>query len=147
MKDMLDNATNITVANKVDAFVEGTGLPTHPTKPEWHTECVLISKCQRWLKQHPMTYRLQPCGSTSRSSMDRGYLKVVENGLVEDTYEVYLHQLLCYMYHGPAPGGTEVGHRCEHKTCICPWHLLWVTASANAIGRESKKKRKWAELV
>jgi hypothetical protein len=83
---------------------------------------------------------------------NRGYMKVKAGKFGGNDLEFYLHQLLCYMYHGPPPAHLGphpvVHHKCHHKLCILPWHMEWVTQGGNVeAGREHKRRRDWAPLV
>ena len=43
----------------------------------------------------------------------------------------------------PTPNNTDVaGHLCEHKHCICPWHLAWMSDGDNKARHSSRVKRR-----
>lgn len=42
-----------------------------------------------------------------------------------------VHELLCYLMHGPRGKDKEVVHVCEHKWCINPHHLRWKSHAEN----------------
>lgn len=107
---------------------------------EWplYTQCLLVVNCKSYLKEEGCPFKLQPHGrhGGSRTSKSSGYLKVKGGSWDhQGPGDVYLHQLLCWMYWGPPPeqGGQKmvVGHCCHHKQCICPWHLRWMSQGQN----------------
>lgn len=120
--------------------------------------CVCLGWGKSWLEQAPSKrgggamglLKMMPHGkqSSSRKSLNRAYLKVLKGAIDDEGFinrECYLHQLLCFMYHGPCPStnkGGVAGHRCHHKLCILPWHIEWITQSQNvAEGYEHRRKR------
>lgn len=137
-----------TPAMAVEAFKAGQGIATH-TIPHnlvrLGTQCVLVSRGMRWLKRGDVAFKLMPHGNKSKRSMSSAYIKVKAGKWAPHTREVYLHDLLCWMYNGPPPQdlgvNAIVGHVCEHKLCICPWHLKWMDKSENQARAWHFKKR------
>lgn len=64
----------------------------------------------------------------ARADRQGAYLKVQ---LGVDVTE-YAHRLLCALYHGPPPQGTEVSHICGNTACLNPHHMRWATHKHNA---------------
>lgn len=123
-------------------------LPAHSTCPTTlHTQCCVVGKCKTWLAGQG-TFFLMPHGSRrGPTNPNRAYVKVHAFALDgENEHEFYLHTLLCYMYHGPPPSPHRVaGHLCSHKLCCLPWHLAWITQSANVAMGHAQRKRQWAQ--
>lgn len=91
-----------------------------------HTQCFLVQDCNRWFQGQDV-FKPQPHGHSM-------YIKARAGRLAQDTKEVYVHTLLCHMYNGPPPTNSfkhVAGHLCEHKHCICPWHLAWMREGEN----------------
>jgi len=138
---------NMPAHNMLTAFRTGQGIEAHPYFPfGLHTKCLTLTYYKRWMKGQGHTmFKFMPSGSMSHSgrSKARGYLKVLAKELIPGSSEFYLHDLLCYMYRGPAPvdGSTyHAIHLCECKACLCAWHLDWRLPSENMQRHVEKKK-------
>lgn len=57
---------------------------------------------------------------------------------------VLAHRLVCWVFNGPPPGGQwdryVAGHLCGRRTCLCPFHLTWMTRQEDAQCREWHKR-------
>ncbi len=121
------------------AIRDGSDMPPPTLKlvGDLHTSCVLVKDCTTWL-QGQDAFFLQP-------SSKSWYVKAKANALTPESKEVYVHTLLCYMYNGPPPTDPTktwvAGHLCEHKNCICPWHLQWMSDGENRARHNARKKR------
>jgi hypothetical protein len=55
------------------------------------------------------------------------------------------HRLVCWVMHGPPPGGNfggyEAAHRCGYRRCVCPMHMQWMTPKSNCKSREWHKDK------
>lgn len=119
----------------------------HPSNPALLTRCLVAGGGSSSLAGLRHMLRLQPHPGTGYS---RAYFVLLEGGLDEglgqglgNDKECYLHRLLCFLYHGPSPHPDHVvGHLCDNKLCICPWHLAWMTQAENVqMGKGRKRKR------
>ena len=112
------------------ALKDGANLDQYPyprLRATCITACMDVKDCNRWLKTSPFQLRTDGTRAQSRNSRNKGYLRVKAGELVPNSKAVYLHRLLCYMYHGPNPANKpRAGHLCEGKMCICPWHIEWM---------------------
>ena len=114
-------------------------LPPSPQKlvAGLHTQCFFVKDCKRWF-QGQGVFKPQPHGNSM-------YIKVRAGRLAMHTKEVYVHTLLCHMYNGPPPTSSHkyvAGHLCEHKHCICPWHLAWMREGENKSRHLARAKRR-----
>lgn len=133
------------------AYKNGNGLPAHPSQANTlHTKCLVAPAGTRWLRDPTLQgkFKLQPHPGGGSTGHSRGYLKVKKQrfDVHYQDKDMYLHHLLCYMYHGPSPHPTRVvGHMCGNKLCILPWHLAYISQSTNVLMGYRKKKRKWCD--
>ncbi len=125
-------------------YKTGTGLPAHPRHANLHTCCVVPPRAgSAFLRGLEHAFRLQPHGRHPEGH-SRGYLKVPRRGWGANDREFYLHDLLCYMYRGPSTNPSlVVGHLCGNKLCVLPWHLNYISQSANVRQGVNKRKRHW----
>lgn len=126
-----------------DSYKTGVGLPPHKSQKFLHSPCMFPPKGNAFLGGAMATmYKLQPHPGVGHN---RAYFKVKKamwDG--HNDRDFYLHDMLCYMFHGPPPDPTlVVGHLCGNKLCCCPWHLYWIPQSDNVKMGWNKKKRKW----
>ena len=127
----------------VGQLVTGRGMPPAAGDAGLHTGCVCLGRCQGWLdSQHEFDLQLHGRHSKNSTSLSRGYLKVKRLAFADNEKPFYLHQLLCYMYHGPPPRcKPTVHHRCHHKLCILPWHLKWSDQSENVSAGNAHRRQ------
>lgn len=115
----------------------GEPLPPNPIQrgDALHTACFLVRDSKRWFRSQRIFY-LHSHGSSH-------YIKARPNDGMRNTKDVYVHRLLCYMYRGPAEQpGLVAGHLCEHKNCVCPWHLQYMTDGENKARAYARQKGK-----
>lgn len=113
-----------------------------------HTECVVVKQAKRFFRSddgHSWKFSSQTHKSGTKS-VNSKYLRLTEDGLLAETglshTSILLHRLLCHMYHGPPPTPTHaVGHLCEHKLCILPWHMYWMPQGDNL--RRHRAHSRW----
>lgn len=137
------------------SFTTGHSLLYNASHPDRRTECILVGSYKAFFKTQEgreSKFKVQPHGgkASGSKSSGRAYMKL-KPGFVDSSSssskEVYLHRLLCYMYHGPPSaqdveeGRTEAGHRCEHKLCLAGWHLMWMSDGENKERANAKKRR------
>lgn len=126
---------------KVRKFESGQGIAAHPTQSALlHTVC-LLPRSYRSLVNGSSTWKFKGVsrggGYYPSRSMKAGYLKVKESGFAPGlpAQEIYLQQLLCFMFWGPCPGpGQGACHVCENSLCVAPWHLVWGSQEVNSRG-------------
>lgn len=134
-------------------FKAGQGLPAHPSQPALlHTQCLVVGPCKTWLAGEQGQHFKQQPHPVGKHGVSGAYMKAhpfCHN--MSNPEPFYIHHLLCWMYHGPPPdhpppdGGPWVaGHLCNHKLCLLPWHLKWMSQSQNVRMGWQQKKRKWA---
>lgn len=131
------------------------GLPP-PDKPECLTGCILATKLDGFLNGahatgHHFKLAVAPGYTRNSWSLKKGYLKVKAGhwlfGQPFPCSELYLHQVLCFMYRGPPTNpGHIVLHLCETKLCLCPWHVMWGTRGENRVLAVKKRKRQLGPL-
>lgn len=110
------------------------GCDPEPGTKQPYTGCILALNVRRALPPHLKLKLHSKAGRRlAFNSPNYSYIKLKAGGLdVLLNKEFYLHTLLCYLYRGAAPAaGYETGHMCQHKCCIAPWHLDWMTKSMN----------------
>lgn len=123
-------------------LTNGTRPGPHPNashRGQLHTHCCLLTS-KATLNSTPTFKTRSNRGGQGPSSH---YVKIRRGSIMGNTKELYLHSLLCHMYHGPPPESMvnpDVHHRCHHSCCILPWHLQWVSRSANVL-KGNKRRR------
>lgn len=118
---------------------EDNSLPVgleHEDGAQPHTKCILGVNLKKWMGQQStfkLKYVLKNGRQPDHNTPNYAYIKVKAKGLDASLdKECYLHTLLCYMYWGAPPSAQHVaGHVCQHKCCIAPWHIRWMTNSDN----------------
>lgn len=137
-----------------DAFYSGL-VPTIALTPNkfasngdpLHTQCIMLTSYTKYVKEEGCPFKLHPHGphSHSRNSPNRGYFRIkASSTFLPDlvTRDFGLHTLLCHLYHGPpADPSFECSHICQHKLCICPWHLKWEAHQANTSSYYAHRKK------
>lgn len=127
-------------APHLDNFIEGLGIPAHPTQPHLFTKCLVPTNLTRMLGQYSGRFRHVRKGSGRGAKA--GCIKLKQHGITVAVgtmalpcQEVYVSRLLCYMYRGPPPSPElEACHVCELRMCMAPWHLDWHTHQSNTQG-------------
>ena len=126
------------------------GFPPPDKDPQCITQCILATTLPRFFNTDPtgnqFRLALVPPYTSKSKSLNRGYLKVIEGdwlfGLPFPCSELFLHQVLCFMYRGPPTDPDHVVlHLCGHKLCLCPWHMLWGTRGEHRVLAVKKRKR------
>lgn len=46
---------------------------------------------------------------------------------------LYVHRVICEIWHGPSKTGQETRHLCNNKRCFHPDHICWGTHSENCL--------------
>jgi hypothetical protein len=129
-----------------NGFKSGQGLLYNHSFGVRRTECILVRSHRTFLKSaEGAMFKLggSSGASSSSKSMNKAYLKLKAN-FFPGSKECYLHTLLCHMFHGPAPTHPTqhvASHRCEHKLCICGWHMLWQTKQQDRVRHVMKRRR------
>jgi hypothetical protein len=126
---------------KVRKFESGQGIAAHPTQPALLHSVCLLPRSYRSLVNGSSTWKFKGVsrggGYYPSRSMKAGYLKVKESGFAPGlpAQEIYLQQLLCFMFWGPCPQpGLGACHVCENSLCVAPWHLVWGSQEVNSRG-------------
>lgn len=109
------------------------------------TKCILVTSYKSFFKtDEGSCFKAHyPVGGKGTSkSMNKAYIQL-KAGFCQGSKQVDLHRLLCYMYNGPPPSSPrhKASHRCEHKLCICGWHMLWETWSQDKLRNLAKRAR------
>lgn len=126
----------------VTAFLSGLHIGRARQACQHRTQCLLMKRESEWQKLAWLEFRPSPTHGSKRNSPSRGYFWVKPGGLgMGEAGGIYLHHLLLWMFAGPAPAGRECGHTCNHKMCICPWHMAWVTKGENKQAHWNTVKR------
>lgn len=123
-----------------------------------HTQCVLAVNLLGWLTgstQHAARFKAKRHKGRNGNDLPPhhkswAYIKVKAMSWGwHNHFEIYLHRLICFMYRGPPPSPAHVaGHLCHHKACLCPWHLEWMTQSANVqMGKDHRRHADYAPPV
>lgn len=154
LEPLIEDCTSITRAGQqalfCDSYKRGGGYPAVQSRnPQ---ACVLV-KCTSLMSGGSRAVsslawiRFHPVGNAGKWSSSKGYFVVLPNTLLEGTTKpIYLHRLICWMFRGKCPASKrETGHTCEHKCCIHPLHLEWVTRADNVQGAWDKRKRRREE--
>lgn len=155
LKHFIDLCTTIPGANtnqklsnfKSNQSVEGP--PPNPQKaspdgerPQLDGPCCIPKAFLSTLQREEDLSFLKFCTRGPKKGHNMGYFRVLANSMLPNTGDIYLHRLLRWMYAGPAADASlDCAHLCEHKLCICPWHMAFVTRSANAYSGHRKRKR------
>lgn len=142
LEPLLSNCTSIEKVGRrrlTTCFKMGVGIPQR------HGGCLILGSPSRLTRVFGLDWlKFSPRGGKGKGSLSRGYYRVKPNGLLSNTQGIYLHRLLRWMYGGP-PGDdcfVDTSHVCEHKCCICPWHMRFASRSENVQGAWDRKKRR-----
>lgn len=98
-------------------------------------ECFCPTSCKDWLKEQDVyTLKIKGKYTSTSKSINRGYIQVEPGAWDSNDTSFYLHTFICYAFHGPHPPHLVnpcAAHTCNHRLCLNPWHIRWVSKSVD----------------